>query len=122
MEPKEEDFEFPRGDTPVITFNLTDLNGNALNLEEAEIYFTMKKNKNISNYILQKKYSTGDISVDGKKGSLFIKHTDTASLKYGKYWYDICVKFPTSTSAVYVQTLARGYITLGGESTFIENE
>lgn len=118
MEPKEFDFEFPRGDTLPISFNLTDGEGNALDLSSnAEIYFTVKKNYNEKSYILQKKMSSGSIKVEGAKVSLFIEHKDTAKLSYGNYVYDIQFK-----SGDYVKTLFIGTITLTNESTFIENE
>ena len=42
MEPKEIDFEFPRGDTAPIAFNFADSNGEGLSNFD-EIYFTVKK-------------------------------------------------------------------------------
>lgn len=117
MEPKEFDIEFPRGDTCPISFDITDKNGNELDLTGAEIYFTLKKNYTSPTAILQKKKSTGGITIDGKNGSLVLTHTDTAELNYGKYVYDIQIK-----SDSYVKTLALGEITLTNESTWLENE
>ncbi len=123
MEALEVDFEFPRGDTPPISFRITDLDLQELDLENAEIYFTMKKNANVTNFILQKKYSTGEITVDGDQGSFIMEHEDTANLKYGNYWYDIQIMLPREgTTKPYVKTLAVGHITLTNESTFISNE
>lgn len=123
MEALEVDFEFPRGDTPPISFKITDLDLESLDLEGAEIYFTMKKNANISNYILQKKYSTGEITIEDNLGSFVMEHEDTANLKYGTYWYDIEIMLPReNTIKPYVKTLAVGNITLTNESTFISNE
>lgn len=117
MEAKEFDFEFPRGDTCPVSFDITDNNGNELDLSGAEIYFTMKKSYSAQNYIIQKKKSTGGITVNGKHGSLVITHSDTAELSYGKYVYDIQIK-----SSNYVKTLALGEITLTNESTWLANE
>ena len=117
MEPKEFDFEFPRGDTCPVSFDITDTNGNTLDLSTAEVYFTMKKNYNVSQYILQKKKSTGDITISGAKGSLLLTHNDTAELSYGSYVYDIQFK-----DGSYVKTLALGTITLTNESTHKVNE
>ena len=119
MEPKEVDFNFPRGDTCPIHFTITDKAGDELNLEKDidEIYFTMKKNYRTAEYILQKKYSRGEITVEGKDGVFILEHEDTATLKYGKYVYDIQLK-----SGDYVKTLALGEIELTNESTYIENE
>lgn len=117
MEPKEIDFEFPRGDTCPISFDITDSEGNELDLSTSEIYFTMKNNYNTTSYIVQKKKSLGGITVNGKQGSLVLTHDDTAELNYGKYVYDIQIK-----SGTYVKTLAIGQITLTNESTFKSNE
>lgn len=117
MEAKEFDFEFPRGDTCPVSFDLTDSEGNALDLTTAEIYFTVKKNYNVSQYILQKKLSTGDITISGTKGTLLLEHNDTAELSYGSYVYDIQFK-----DGSYVKTLVLGTITLTNESTHKVNE
>ena len=117
MEPKEYDFNFPRGDTCPISFDLTDNEGNELNLAESEIYFTVKKNYQTKNYIIQKTYSHGDITIDGTTVSFCLTHTDTANLSYGNYVYDIQIK-----SGDLVKTLCIGTITLTNEATWINNE
>ena len=117
MEPKEFDFEFPRGDTCPVSFDIVDSEGNELDLSTSEIYFTMKKNYNTQDAILQKRKSLGGITVNGKTGSLVLTHDDTAELSYGKYVYDIQIK-----SSTYVKTLAIGQITLTNESTHKSNE
>ena len=117
MEAKEFDFEFPRGDTTPVSFELTDSSGNELDFSSAEVYFTMKKSYATQNYVLQKKKSTGDITFEGNKGTLVLEHNDTAELKYGNYVYDIQIK-----SGSYVKTLALGTITLTNESTWKANE
>ena len=117
MQPKEKDFEFPRGDTCPLSWTLTDYFKNELDTSTAELYFTFKNNRNVTNYIFQKKKSTGDITVNGKDCSLVIEHNDTAELGYATYFYDICIK-----SGSYVKTLAIGYITLTDEATFKANE
>lgn len=118
MEPKEFDIPpFARGDTIPISFDLTDKNGNELNLDEAEIYFTMKKNYNKADYIVQKKLSTRDIEINDTTGNFILQHNDTAELKYGEYVYDI-----QFTSGDYVKTLVRGTITLSEEATHKVNE
>ena len=118
MEPKEFDIPpFPRGDTVPISFDLTDKNGNPLNLDDVEIYFTVKKNYNKSDYVIQKRYSIGDIEINGTKASFILEHNDTAELKYGEYVYDI-----EFLSGDYVKTILRGIITLTEESTHKSNE
>lgn len=118
MEPKEFDFSFPRGDTCPIEFELTDNVGNELNLSNSmEIYFTVKKSYSKSEYLFQKRYSRGEITIDGKKCNLVIKHEDTANMNYGKYKYDIQFK-----SDDYAKTLVIGEIELTNEITHYCNE
>lgn len=117
MEPKEFDFEFPRGDTCPLEFTLTDNEGNELDLNNAEIYFTVKKSYSVTDFIFQKRYSRKEITVEGTTANLVITHKDTATLSYGSYVYDIQVK-----SGDYVKTVALGTITITNESTFLANE
>lgn len=118
MEPKEIDFEFPRGDTCPISFDLIDDNKNILKVTETdELYFTIKTDYNTSAFILQKKYSTGDIVEDGDKYKVILKSTDTASLDYNSYVYDVTLK-----STDLVKTMVLGTITLTNEATHISNE
>ena len=118
MEAKEFDFEFPRGDTCPVSFSLTDANGEPLvPTETTEIYFTMKKNYNTANVILQKRLSTGAITVTDGVCSFTLTHQDTALMNYGKYNYDIQLK-----EGLYVKTLVIGEITLTNEATHLSNE
>lgn len=118
MEPKEYDIEFPRGDTCPVTFTLKDSEGNILiPTETDELYFTLKKSYNSSDFILQKKYSNNDFDVSNNKISFVLSHTDTGSLNYGNYVYDIQIK-----SGDYVKTVCIGTLTLTNESTWISNE
>lgn len=118
MEPKEQDITFPRGDTCPIIFDLTDNNENELKIDDSvEIYFTVKKSYSKQEYLFQKKYSKGEIQVNGKVCTLVIEHEDTASMSYGKYKYDIQFK-----CGDYVKTLVIGEIELTNEATHIVNE
>lgn len=117
MEPKEFDFEFPRGDTCPVSFELTDSAGNALNMDSAEIYFTMKKNYKTQEYILQKRYSAGEITVEDTTASFVLGHYDTGNLDFGSYVYDI-----QFVSGDLVSTLIKGEINLTDEATWIDNE
>ncbi len=116
MEPKEVDFEFPRGDTLAVTFNVTDTNNDSL-VEFDEIYFTVKKNYSTQEFIFQKRLSKGDIVFEEGQFNMVLKHRDTANLAYGKYVYDIQVK-----SGEYYKTICIGTIQLTNEVTFISNE
>lgn len=118
MEPKEFDIEFVRGDTCPIEFTIVDGDNNPLvDLENANIYFTVKNNYNEDNYIFQKTYAGGTIIKTDNKYSLTILPTDTESLDYGSYVYDICV-----VSGDFKATIVRGKISLTNESTFAINE
>lgn len=118
MEPKEIDFEFPRGDTCPLIFSLIDEEKNKIEItENDEIYFTVKKSYNTREYILQKKFSDGDIIKETNGYSLVILPNDTNKLNYGTYVYDICIK-----SGDLTRTVCIGNITLTNEATFIYNE
>ena len=117
MEPEEFDIEFTRGDTCPVSFELTDEEGNSLNLKDAEIYLTVKKNYNTNEFLIQKRYTRKEIVVEDKNANLIFNHTDTAEMKYGNYVYDIQFK-----SGDYVKTLVLGKFILTKESTFLANE
>lgn len=114
MEPKEFDFEFPRGDTLPFTWEMTDANAQMLEMtpEKCELTFTARDaSKNI---VIQKFYSKGEIEVVGIKASLFFKHEDTMNLKInGTYEYD--VQF---NSGDYYKTMILGKIKLTKELTY----
>ena len=61
MEPKEFDFEFPRGDTCPLSFTIHDSEKNELSNFD-EIYFTLKKNYTQNDYLLQKRLSRKEIT------------------------------------------------------------
>ena len=118
MEAKEFDIEFVRGDTCPITFNLVDGEGNELdNIENANIYFTVKTGYSEPNYLFQKTLLGGTITKDGNKYSTTILPTDTENLDYGRYVYDICV-----VSQDFKATLVIGTLTITNEVTFVTNE
>ena len=118
MEPKEFDIEFPRGDTCPFKFNLLDKNGNTIELTATdEMYFTVKKNFATSEVLFQKKFTDNDIELDDDGYKLTLTSDDTATLNYGSYVFDICIK-----STDLVRTLAIGTLTLTNEVTFKSNE
>lgn len=119
LEPKEVDISFPRGDTFPVKFKLVDAQKQVIvPSATTEIYFTLKNNYEQDSAILQKKYSTGDITVDGENAYFYMNHTDTTGLKIGgKYKYDISVK-----DTDYVGTLYIGTISLTNEATHLVNE
>jgi alanine dehydrogenase len=118
MEAKEFDFEFPRGDTCPIKFTVRDKSGEEIDLSTMdEIYFTVKKSYSASDFILQKKKTTGGIVINGSSASIILEHDDTKTLKYGNYVYDVQIK-----SGNYVKTVLIGTFTLTNEATHYNNE
>lgn len=114
MEPKEFDFEFPRGDTPVLSWELTDANGNQLDItpENCELTFTARSPSKA--IVIQKSYKLNQINVEGTKASLVLEHDDTKNLIInGTYNYD--VQF---NSGEYYKTLIIGKIKLTNEVTY----
>lgn len=112
------DIEFIRGDTKPLIFQAKDNKGNVLKMDSNdELIFTIKKNYNTKNAILQKKLSDGSIRYESGYYFVTLTHEDTANLKYGTYVYDIQLM-----SSGIVATLVFGTITLTQEVTHIENE
>jgi hypothetical protein len=113
------DFEFPRGDTKRFKFQLKDSEGNILILSDSDqIYFTVKDNSRSTTPLIQKKIGSG-IVYNSEDGYYYvtINPSDTNSLDYRSYGYDIELK-----STDLVKTLVTGEITLTEEYTFASNE
>jgi len=117
MKRREKNIDLIRGDTLPIVFSLVNKNGNRISEEVDEIYFTIKKNYNDIEYVLQKKLSTNQIKKESDVFKLIISHEETANLEYGYYIYDIEIKIDN-----YIKTVVIGKINLLSEVTFIENE
>ncbi len=112
------DIEFVRGDTQPLKFQVKDNNGNILKMDwYDELIFTIKKNYNAKQALLQKKLSNGSIHYNNGYYFIILTHEDTANLKYGSYVYDIQLM-----SDDIVATLVLGTITLTEEVTHIDNE
>lgn len=113
MEPKEFDFEFPRGDTCIFEFELTDSNGAELGANQ-NFDLTMTVRDSAKEIVFQKKYSKGTITVSGKTVKIVIEHSDTDKLMIGgKYKYDVQFQ-----SGDYYKTIYRGMIVLTEEQTY----
>lgn len=111
------DFEFTRGDTFQFKFRIKDKNGEVLPLNQnAEIYFTVKKNRNSKNVLIQKRLNEG---IEFRDGFYYVRidADDTNSLSYGTYNYDIEFK-----QGNIVKTITLGQITLTDEITFKGDE
>lgn len=113
------DYEFIRGDTKIIGgFQLVDEEGNILKLDDTdELYFTVKKNSKKNDFVLQKRFSKGEIKYQNGVYYTILEHEDTAKLKYGAYEYDFQL-----VSGKFVKTPISGTITLTDEITHISNE
>ena len=78
----------PRGDIRNIKFKVT--SGETAYTDFTEIYFTVKRDYNASNFLFQKKLSDGTISLDGEGFyNLTLESEDTEGLEYKKYVFDI---------------------------------
>lgn len=113
------DLEFPRGDTKVFKFKLTDKNRENLTLSSTDqIYMTVKKDINSNTVIFQKRIGNGiELKEDGYY-YVTINPDDTNELPYGQYGYDLEIKTGTGI----VKTLVVGSITLTEEYTFKGDE
>ena len=113
------DLEFPRGDTKVFKFKITDKNGEKLNLTSTDkLYMTVKKDVNSNTVIFQKRIGNGIEFKDDGYYYVTILPSDTSELSYGQYGYDIEIKTGTGI----VKTLVVGTITLTEEYTFKGDE
>lgn len=111
------DFEFPRGDTKRFKFQLKDSEGNVLVLSNSDqLYFTVKDNSRSTTPLIQKRIGSGIVYSDGYY-YVTINPSDTNSLDYRSYGYDIELK-----STDLVKTLVTGEIILTEEYTFASNE
>ena len=118
MEPKEFDFEFPRGDNCPLTFVLTDDERQAIDdMTGTNIYFTVKTSPNETSYLFQKTLNGGTITQDGNQYTIMIAPSDTDNLDYGSYWFDVSLVGTNSKTTIII-----GRMTLTNEVTFAVNE
>lgn len=107
----------PRGDIRNIKFSINDSTGI---IEEPfdEVYFTCKRGWTQQDFIFQKKLSDGTIIFDTEGYyHLAIESTDTSSLTYGEYVFDIQIVSGTTLKQTSV-----GQLKITEEVTFISNE
>ena len=120
MKTKRFNFDFPRGNTCPITFDLVDNQQEPFELAEGdEIYFTIKKVYTMKKFLLQKKLSDGDITIEDNVATIMLNEEDTANLDFGKYDYDIKFK---NQEENYAKTLVVGDVELTEETTWLANE
>lgn len=105
-----------RGDTIPLAFTRKDTDGHTITDAPDAMYFTLKKGPDVKDSILQKKLSDMSMDQDGK-WTLALAPSDTETLPYGSYFFDIEV-----TASGMVTTIAKGWIVLTEESTWRENK
>ena len=109
--------ELIRGDSLSLKFKRLDAQGQAITTEADEVYFTVKKSYNDTDFILQKTLSDMTFDNDGTY-HISILPEDTEDLMYGKYVYDLEVLVGTD----YKKTIAIGDFIIKEEVTFSSNE
>lgn len=109
----------PRGDIRHVGFSIKDISDQLSDIDFEEIYFTVKQAFSKSEYIFQKRLSTGDIQkVDAGIYQFAIRPEDTDNLKVSKYVCDIEI---VDLSNDIKQTFT-GSFTLTDEATHAANE
>lgn len=115
MKPVSRNIEFVRGDTFYISRYFKDKDGNTLqiNAETDEITFTMKQSVDSSTALIKKTLSDGEITIseDGKV-RITLNSSDTKSLDFGKYGYDIEIIIGKDEENPFVRTPESGKIKL----------
>lgn len=108
----------PRGDIRQVNFTISTNDGSDLGINFSEIYFTVKSAFNKTEYVLQKRLSTGEIELmDNGSYQFTIESYDTDNLKIGRYVFDIEVVAGQQVKQTFV-----GDLILTNEVTFVENE
>ena len=103
---------FKRGDTYAFKFQRLDAEDNVIEIVSQNMWFTVKKNYNTTDKILQKTLEDGIVFDENFYYHVLINSVDTRDLKYGDYVYDIQVE----NNGV-VSTIAIGQFTLEQEVT-----
>jgi len=93
------------GDSPTFLLEITDSAGVAIDITLYDIYFSVKKSINDTNYVIQKYNTPTGMDkltpyTDGKAHVIF-NTSDTASLSKGKYVYDVEIRDTTDPEKKY---------------------
>lgn len=97
-----------RGDTREYDITFTDAQGDAIDITDWKIYFTMTDNNgnnNDDNNSIRKDITEHTIPLEGKT-KIVLSALETDALHAGKYWYDIQIKKGDNT----IHTVACGKI------------
>lgn len=106
-----------RGDTGAFKFQRLDQSGAPIVTTPDAIYFTVKKSYTNQEEVFQKDLSDMSFSNEDNSWHFIIQPSDTSSLDYGSYVYDLEV-----TENDYVQTIAKGKLIIDEESTWVANK
>lgn len=109
--------QITRGDYDVISFVRTDENDNVITDIPEKVYFTVKKDANDKDALLQKRLNDGITVTDSFIYNIEFKPDDTSHLSFGTYVYDICIKNGDRPS-----TIQKGYFEVTYEVTHKNNE
>lgn len=109
--------EMPRGDLRKVRFIITDKNGNPVNYDFDEIYFTCKKHFTDNDYIFQKSVGAGTITKKDGYYRMTINPSDTEYLRFGMYVFDVEVIYQDS-----IKQTSVGKLILTNEATHVRNE
>ena len=104
-----------RGDTNNFKFSRKDSEGNVITTKASKIFFTVKSSCNTSSIKFQK--TIDDMEFDEGVYTFVIDGSDTDSLPYGTYKYDLEV-----VEDDYKQTISIGDFIVEEEVTFTANE
>jgi hypothetical protein len=108
--------ELTRGDSAPLKFQRKDANGDPILIAPAQMYFTVKKDWNQTDYVFQKTLADMTMSEDGY-WHFVIEPSDTAVLPIGNYVFDIEVTVEGN-----VHTIAKGTLKLTAEATWVQNK
>lgn len=107
-----------RGDIEACPFDITDSNGQLLDIDFDEIYFTVKRNFSDRTFLFQKRLGAGTIEkIETGKYTFTIEPNDTDYLSFGKYVFDIELLYENEIKKTFT-----GILTLTEESTHYVNE
>lgn len=109
--------QITRGDYDIIPFVRKDSNGNIITDIPEKVYFTVKKDANDKDALLQKRLNDGITIDDDFNYNIEFKPDDTNNLQFGTYVYDICIKNGDRPS-----TIHKGYFEVTYEVTHKDNE
>ena len=107
----------PRGDMRPVSFMIRNCDQPVAAEEISDIYFTVKLDFNITDYLFQKRLSAGDIDlIDDGSYQFVIEPEDTDALKFGRYVFDIEIVGPD------IKQTFIGDLVLTNEATHKSNE